>query len=155
VGWLREGFVHPERAELIRGHHLRPIRAADVDIDFPAVMGSRETLWERFGRFWSWPAAEMTYEDDRRELEQHEAEMAAQEAFNYAILNRDESALLGCVYVDPPMASSPNGTDAVVSWWVVDPEVGSPLDRALQDFVPRWLEDVWGFSRVQFGIWIR
>jgi len=147
--------VHPERAELISGHHLRPIRAADVDIDFPAVMGSREALWERFGRFWSWPAAEMTYEDDRRELEQHEDEMAAQDAFNYAILNRDESALLGCVYVDPPMASSPSGTDAVVSWWVVDAELGNPLDRALQDFVPCWLEDVWGFSRVQFGIWIR
>jgi hypothetical protein len=71
----------------------------------------------------------MTYEDDRRELEQHEAEMAAQEAFNYAALNRDESALLGYVYVDPPMASSPNGTNAVVSWWVVDAEAGSPLDR--------------------------
>ena len=28
-----------------RGHHLRQIRADDVDIDYPAVMGSRERLW--------------------------------------------------------------------------------------------------------------
>jgi hypothetical protein len=42
MGWLGEGFVHPEHVELETGHHLRPIRESDVDIDYPAVMGSRE-----------------------------------------------------------------------------------------------------------------
>jgi hypothetical protein len=45
LSWLPEGFEHPERVELPTGHHLRPIREADVDIDYPAVMGSRERLW--------------------------------------------------------------------------------------------------------------
>ena len=41
MGWLRDGFVTPASAELPTGHHLRPIRAADTAIDYPAVMGSR------------------------------------------------------------------------------------------------------------------
>jgi hypothetical protein len=44
MGWLPDGFAHPEREDLSTGHHLRPIRASDTGIDFPAVMGSRERL---------------------------------------------------------------------------------------------------------------
>jgi hypothetical protein len=35
--------------------HLRPIREADTTLDYPAVMGSRESLWEIFGPAWAWP----------------------------------------------------------------------------------------------------
>ena len=62
MSWLAEDFVHPERVELPTGHHLRPIRESDVDIDYPAVMGSRERLWARFGGMCGWPPAGMTYE---------------------------------------------------------------------------------------------
>ena len=44
LAWLPAGFVHPTRVELSSGHHLRPISADDVGIDYPAVMGSRERL---------------------------------------------------------------------------------------------------------------
>ena len=71
--------------------------------------------------------------------------------FNYAVLNEDESALLGCVYIDPPDERRPEGTDAVASWWVVDAHHGGPLEQALDDFVPRWLRDTWGFRSVHFG----
>lgn len=37
------------------GIHLRPIREADTVIDYPAVTGSRERLWEIFGLAWAWP----------------------------------------------------------------------------------------------------
>jgi hypothetical protein len=40
--WLPSEFEHPLRVELSTGHHLRPIRACDVDLDMPAVMGLRE-----------------------------------------------------------------------------------------------------------------
>ena len=43
------------------GHHLRPIRADDVDLDMVAVMGSRERLWSIYGEAWGWPPAD----DDR------------------------------------------------------------------------------------------
>lgn len=140
--------MHPERVDLPSGHHLRPIREADVDIDYPAVMGSRERLWARYGKPWGWPPATMSYEDDRRDLARHEAEIAAHETFNYAVLNDDETELLGCVYIDPPDDQSPPGTDAVASWWVVDDAAGGELERALDEFVPRWLRDTWGFRSV-------
>jgi hypothetical protein len=148
AGWLAPGFDPPDRVELSSGHHMRPIRADDVDIDYPAVMGSRERLWEKYGAAWGWPPADMTHEADRADLAHHEAEANAGETFNYAVFDEGETQLLGCVYIDPPYDNPPPETQAVVSWWVVDPEVGGPLERALDDFVPRWLRDEWGFEHV-------
>ena len=150
VTWLPEEFSHPERLDLPTGHHLRPIREDDVEIDYPAVMGSRERLWAKYGAAWGWPPATMTYEADREDLARHEAEIAAQETFNYAVLDEGETELLGCVYIDPPDESSPPGCDAVASWWVVDQAVGTDLERALDDFVPRWLAETWGFGSVYY-----
>jgi RimJ/RimL family protein N-acetyltransferase len=150
MAWLPEAFMPPGRAELATGHRLRPIRETDVAIDYPAVMASRRRLWEKYGAVWGWPPADMSYEDDRRDLARHEAEIAAHEAFNYAVVDKDETALLGCVYVDPPDETAPPGTDAVVSWWVVDDAVGSELEQALDGFVPSWLVEVWGFRSVRY-----
>ena len=146
MGWLPDGFQTPQRVDLDTGHHLRPIRESDVDIDYPAVMGARDELWVKYGEAWGWPPAHMTYEQDKADLKHHEDEIAAQITFNYAVLNDDESKLLGCVYIDPPDDRSPEGADAVVSWWALEPEV----ERALDDFVPGWLEHAWQFRSVHF-----
>jgi hypothetical protein len=127
---------------------VRPIREADVDIDYPAVMGSRDSLWERYGEAWGWPPADMTFEEDQRDLARHEREIAAHETFNYAILDEGETVLLGCVYIDPPDDAAPPGTEAVVSWWLVDEEAGGELEQALDRFVPHWLAEAWGFGSV-------
>ena len=151
MGWLADGFETPQRLDLETGHHLRPIRAADVDIDYPAVMGSRASLWARYGEAWGWPPETMTAEQDREDLLHHEVEIAAQETFNYAVLDAGETELLGCVYIDPPDGNCPPGTDALVSWWVVDAARGSDLDRALADAVPRWLADTWHLRAVHYA----
>jgi hypothetical protein len=148
--WLPEGFEHPDRVELPTGGHLRPIREADVDIDYPAVMGSRERLWAKYGEPWGWPSATMSYQADKKDLARHEAEIAAHQTFNYAILDEDETRLLGCIYIDPPDAHSPAGADAVVSWWLVDQEAGTQLERTLDRFVPKWLAEAWGFQAAHF-----
>ena len=149
--WLPEGFTHPERIDLPTGHHLRPIREADVDIDYPAVMGSRARLWAKYGEAWGWPPADMTYEADKQDLARHEAEIAAHETFNYALLDEEEAELLGCVYIDPPYPEASPGTEAVVSWWVVDKAVDTDLQRTLDRFVPRWLTETWGFTSVHYA----
>jgi hypothetical protein len=142
--WLPDGFQTPARVELPTGHHLRPIRAEDVDLDYPAVMGSRERLWSIYGPAWGWPPATMSVEQDREDLAHHEAEIAAQQSFNYALFDADETALLGCVYIDPPEKV---GADAEVSWWVVDPLVGSDVERVLDALVPRWIAADWPLTR--------
>ncbi len=123
--WLPEDFVHPTKVSLPYGHHLRPIRADDVDLDMVAVMGSRERLWGIYGKAWGWPPATMTHEQDREDLARHADEMETHESFNYALFDADETALLGCVYIDPPEKP---GADAEISWWVVDECVGTDLE---------------------------
>jgi RimJ/RimL family protein N-acetyltransferase len=138
--WLPGSFEHPVRADLPTGHHLRPIRASDVDLDMSAVMGSQPRLWRIFGKAWGWPPATMTHEQDRQDLARHEAEIARHESFNYALFDEAESELLGCVYIDPPEKL---GADAEISWWVVDRLVGSDVEAALTDFVPTWIATAW------------
>ena len=138
--WLPEDWDHPTYVPVGVDHHLRPIRATDVDLDMPAVMGSRERLWSIYGAAWGWPPASMTHEQDHADLARHEAEIEAHESFNYALFDRDEATLLGCVYVDPPEKV---GADAEISWWVVDALVGTEVERTLDAFVPRWIAADW------------
>jgi hypothetical protein len=138
--WLPEDFAHPLRLNLPTGQHLRPIRAIDVDLDLPAVMGSRERLWSTYGEAWGWPPVGMTREQDLEDLAHHEAEIDAHESFNYALFDAEESELLGCVYIDPP---SKVGADAEISWWVVDRLVGSDVESALNSVVPQWISADW------------
>ncbi|TDV53682.1 GNAT family N-acetyltransferase [Actinophytocola oryzae] len=145
--WLPDDFTHPTTVPVTDGFHLRPIRAADTEIDYPAVMGSRERLWGLFGPAWGWPDATMTLEEDRADLARHEREIAAHESFNYALLDQAETALFGCVYIDPPEKA---GADAEISWWVVDSHVGTPLEEALDSLVPRWVGHAWPFTRPRY-----
>src|ERR1700749_3844368 len=150
MGWLPEGLEPPERVEVPTGHHLRPIRAADVDIDYPAVMGSRERLWAKYGEAWGWPPPSLPRDAARDGLAQHEAEIAAHETFNYAVLDEGETELLGCVYIDPPDERSPAGGDAIVSWGGGGEHHEGALERALDELIPGWLADTWGFRAVHY-----
>ncbi|GAA2248013.1 hypothetical protein N1031_17925 [Herbiconiux moechotypicola] len=161
MAWLPEGFVHPERAEIAVGTragavplylHLRPIRADDVELDLIAVSGSRERLFEVYGASWGWPPAVLSEADDRADLEYHEDEMRAGSSFNYALFDEAETALLGCVYIDPADEGEAHEIDAVVSWWVVDELLGSEAEAAVDEFVPRWLASVWPLPRIRFGV---
>ena len=142
--WLSAEARVPGRLDLPSGHHLRPIRVEDLTIDHPAVMGSQPRLWERFGRVWGWPPADMTIGQDREDLIRHVDEMSRHESFNFAILDEPEHQLLGCLYIDPPETAD---HDAEVCWWVVDHEVGGALELCLDVAVPRWLEDHWPLTR--------
>ncbi|MGW2343845.1 GNAT family N-acetyltransferase [Streptomyces sp. NPDC001661] len=145
MSWLPADFVHPVHVPVPgTALHLRPIREADAAIDYPAVMGSRERLWEIFGPAWGWPAETMTYEADRVDLLRHEKEIAAHQSFNYALLDEEETALLGCVYIDPPERT---GADAEISWWVVDDLVGGADEQALDALVPQWIAADWPFRQ--------
>lgn len=131
---------HPTHVPLSAEYHLRPIAETDVELDMAAVTGSRSRLWDIYGKAWGWPPAGMTAEQDRADLARHAAEMETHESFNYALFDTRETALLGCVYIDPPEKT---GADAEISWWVVDEIVGTPLAAELDTFVPRWVAEDW------------
>lgn len=147
--WLPQDFEHPYRVQLSGGLHLRPIRATDVDIDLPAVRGSQERLWAKYGRAWGWPPASMTDVQDYVDLDRHEQEIQRHLSFNYALLNRDETALLGCVYLDP-VPDEGDERIVEVSWWVVDELVGTSAEAELAATVPAWLHARWPFDSVRY-----
>jgi hypothetical protein len=147
MAWLPGDFIHPAWVPVSDGYHLRPVRAADADLDYPAVMGSQPRLWSVFGPAWGWPPAALTYQQDVADLARHEAEIAAHQSFNYALFDDAETALLGCVYIDPP---EKHGADAEISWWVVDAAAGTGLERALDALVPQWIAAAWPFTQPRY-----
>ena len=88
----------------------------------------------------------MSYEADYEDLARHGREITAHESFLYGVFDAAETALFGCIYVDPS-----DEFDAQVSWWVVDELVGADLERTLDEFVPRWMSETWRFSRVDYS----
>jgi len=145
--WLPDDFEHPLLVAVDGQHHLRPIRAGDVELDLPAVMGSQPRLWSIYGPAWGWPPADMTAAEDEADLARHEVEIAAHQSFNYALFDTAETELIGCVYIDPPEKT---GADAEISWWVRDEYVGSALEAALDDLVPRWIATDWPFTAPRY-----
>lgn len=146
--WLPIDFVAPTRVELPEiGHHLRPIHPDDTELDMIAVMGLRERLWAIYGKAWGWPATTLTAEADHEDLARHADEMTRNESFNFALFDTAETMLGGCVYIDPPERV---GADAEISWWVTDDLVGTPAERALDEFVPRWVAADWPLSSPRY-----
>ncbi|MEM7275576.1 MAG: N-acetyltransferase [Actinomycetota bacterium] len=148
MAWVPDDFTAPGRTPLPgTGAHLRPIHPDDTELDMVAVMGSQARLWSIYGEAWGWPPADMTAEADRADLARHADEMTRNDSFNYALFPADESALFGCVYLDPPEKP---GADAEISWWVIDDLVGSDLEASLDRFVPTWVTDHWPIDRPRY-----
>ncbi len=147
TAWLPAEWEHPTSVPLGTGHHLRPIHPDDTELDLPVVMGSRERLWSIYGAAWGWPPEQMTAEQDRADLQHHWDEALAHESFNYAVFDRDETELFGCVYIDP---TDKAGADADISWWVRDDQVGGPLEAELDRFVPEWIARVWPLTAPRY-----
>jgi len=146
MGFLPRDFQPPAGLEHER-FHLRPIKIHDVVKDYDAVMTSRDHLWELFGEAWRWPPATLTLEEDLVDLAWHQKEGELKHSFNFAVMSRDESRLLGCVYVDPPTKA---GFDAEVFWWARQDELANGLEEAIGDAARAWIGAWWPFERVAF-----
>ncbi|MET1039037.1 MAG: hypothetical protein ABW075_12240 [Aeromicrobium sp.] len=141
--WLPTTWTHPSHVPVTATHHLRPVRATDVDLDLQAVLATRERLWATYGPVWGWPPADLDRARHHADLARNEVETAAQEAFTYALFDTAETQVLGGVYVDPP---EKHGADAEISWWVVDELLESECQVALDAFVPAWVAADWPFT---------
>ncbi len=131
---------------------LRPLQAADVDLDYEAVMATQETL--RRGSGGRWPRPDFTIEENLADLQGHEADFRARRGFTYTVMDPTESRCLGCVYVYPPEdddgARQARDFEAVVWFWVRPDGVAADLDRRLLAALVPWLRDDFAFARVRF-----
>jgi RimJ/RimL family protein N-acetyltransferase len=134
---------------------LRPLRASDVERDYDAVMSSTAML-----RSWSqsaWPADDFTLAQNLADLERHEHEHEAREAFTFTVLDPAGARCVGCVYLAPvPDAARPVCQGAAhpvrVGFWVRAAEVANDLDRHLLACLREWLATEWRFDCVLFVV---
>lgn len=136
---------------------LRPLLASDAELDYDAVMESKEFLrtWEQS----TWPADDFTVEANREDLLKHERQHADGDSFTYTVMNLDQTECLGCVYVLPPDAKMFTGVqvtaagadqwsdcDATVFFWVRKSRLAEDLDRVLLASLLKWFEADWSFN---------
>lgn len=154
---MRLENVEPPSGLTTDGFVLRPILATDAELDYAAVMESREYLrtWEQT----SWPADDFTVADNRADLEGLERRHQARQAYTYTVMNPVGTECLGCVYLMPTDARSFAGARitpvgdrrwddyaAAVYFWVRKSQLAAGTDRVLLDAVRSWLARDWSLG---------
>lgn len=152
--------VQPPNELRVADLFLRPLRPADVDLDYEAVMENPAAL--RLSGGGTWPADDFTREANLADLLMHEREQDEGVAFTYTVMNLDQSQCLGCVYVNQlssaiQLASltdlAPEQVDqrqAVIRFWVRQSLLSDELDWRLLNILIAWFSDDWLFSKVYF-----
>lgn len=155
-----------EPADVPRGYShaefvVRPLTTADTELDYAAVMASRDQLrvWEQD----TWPEDDFTMEANRGDLQRHQDLHDEGLAFTYTVMSPDETECLGCIYLFPPEARflarsevTPlagerwGDVDAAVYHWVRTSLVGTGFDRAVFASLADWMRDDWPIDRSVF-----
>ncbi|MGR6902294.1 GNAT family N-acetyltransferase [Glutamicibacter sp. BSL13] len=156
MAFHNSGFEAPD--ELVtESFLLRPIRAADAQLDYEAVMERKDFLrdWEQTG----WPEDGFMVEDNHQDLARLEERHSENRAYAYTVMTHDQKLCLGCVYVMPTDASmfstakitalgEKGWTDfeGAVYFWTRGPKDGSDLNRQLLECLRHWFTSDWGFA---------
>jgi len=144
AGFVPVGFRVPVCVRSQR-FEVRPLAVRDVVADYDAVMSSRQRLAGVFGPATDWPRADMTLEQNLRDLAWHEDEWNRGTSFAYAVFSPDGSEEIGCVYLFP---SGKRDFDAKVILWVR--ESRASMDDEMLRFIRDWLHTAWPFRKVGF-----
>jgi hypothetical protein len=138
---------------------IRPLRTTDVELDYQAVIASREKLLKRTaGR---WPKVGFTIDENLSDLESHEQQHKQRTEFTFTIMNVVESECLGCVYILPLTKLLKGSTskneiaslnikdyEAWLTFWVTPGAAEQNLDEWIVDKLRSWFSEKWAFSKV-------
>ncbi|MEZ4732420.1 MAG: hypothetical protein R3E79_35365 [Caldilineaceae bacterium] len=140
---------------------IRPLLTTDVELDYAAVMESKEFLrkWEQTG----WPEDNFTVADNLEDLQRAEQRHINREALTFTVMNPIEAECLGCIYIFPRSArwlsqaeTTPIGDtdwatyEAVILFWIRQSRLAEAMDRKLLDVLRSWFEKEWAFDRYLF-----
>ena len=126
---------------------LRMLTVNDVVKDYEAVMTSRDHLRGVFGPTSTWPAANLSLEQDLIDLGWHQKEFQNRTSFAYTVMSLGETRCLGCVYIYP---AEPTEYDAQVILWARQSELAHGLEDRLLSAVKHWIAKAWPFKQVGF-----
>jgi hypothetical protein len=148
--WLRtEEFV------------LRPIVAGDTEMDYAAVMETREHL--RLWRQSAWPEDDFTVAANREDVVELEQRNVSGRAFAYTVLDPAGTECLGCIYIYGTSAKFlakstviPVGddqwsdVDAVVFFWVRLSRMETGMDERLLAALRAWFTEEWKLEKTVY-----
>lgn len=152
---FREQGIEAPAGFVGNGFLVRPLLPSDNELDYAAVMASREFLyhWEQEPPY---PAEDFSLADNLADLEQMRSEHVAGTRYVYTVMASDETEVLGCTYFFPNDdrmwrtaevtagdASGFASVDLVVAFWArVDTWAGG-FERTLLDGVWDWVRNGW------------
>ena len=108
-------------------------------------MIQKNGLRQIFKRDDTWPAEDMTLDENTKDLVRHETEFKQKKAFAYSVYPLDKNDYIGCVYINPTKKKS---YDCEVYLWVSDSSLH--MDDLLFRQTKKWLNEVWGFRHAAF-----
>jgi RimJ/RimL family protein N-acetyltransferase len=138
--WSKD-FTPPETLDTER-MHIEPLQPEHVELEYAAIMGSRYHLlytlhWE------DWPSEDFSIAENYQDLKNHWKMFQERSSYTYIVLSPDREKCLGCIYMNP---AGENGMN--LSFWVIEEEVATGLDRHLLHRVFDWIEKEWPFETV-------
>lgn len=131
-----------ETAEFV----LEPLGPQHNDRDYDAWTSSLEHIRATPGfAGGSWPH-EMTWDENRADLERHAEDFRTRQGFTYSVLDPASREVIGCLYIYPAREAE---YDAQAHSWVraTHAHLDAPLWRA----VSAWLADDWPFASVRYA----
>ncbi len=106
-------FVVPLQSDC-GSYVLRMLSVDDLELDYEAVVASKDRLNGLFGSPNSWPEG-LTVKDDLIDLAWHQRKFTLRHSFAYTVMSASLKLCLGCVYIFP---SSAEGYDAAAFYRV-------------------------------------
>ena len=140
---LQENFIAPENCK-VGDFYFSILEPSITEIDYKAVMSSRKRLRQIFKRDDTWPAEDMTLDENTKDLVRHETEFKQKKAFAYSVYPLDKNEYIGCIYINPTKKSY----DCEVYLWVSDSNFH--MDDVLFRQTKKWLNEAWGLRHAAF-----
>ena len=140
---MPKNFIVPENCK-VGDFYFSILEPSITKIDYKVVMSSRKRLRQIFRRDDTWPAEDMTLDENTKDLVRHETEFKQKKAFAYSVYPLDKKEYIGCIYINPTKKSY----DCEVYLWVSDSNFH--MDDVLFRQTKKWLNEAWGFRHAAF-----
>lgn len=96
------------------------------ELDYAAVMASRQHIKHLFGPGDTWPPDDLSMEEDIADLAWHWREFSTRRSFAYHLLDPTGLSCLGCLYLYPTASAA---HDAEAYLWTHISLPSGPLDK--------------------------
>ena len=126
---------------------IRKLSVDEVKKDYKAVMSSKESLRQVFSINDTWPADDMTIEDNYRDLKSHQDEFDRREGFAYTVVNKTDTECIGCIYIWP---WNHDNYDSLTFYWVTDKVKKIGFEEVLGKYIDNWLKSTWAFKNTLY-----